>query len=270
MKLLPSRSRPDTGSGLRVACLFAFLLAAAVCLGRPEFLVVFKDTYKPDPSSLLGQAGCATCHTQPPHRNPYGRALQKLVDVSPTKMLTPDMLRQVEGLDSVGNGSTNGDKIRAGLLPGDPSSHPKQGPGKSGPQGAPFSSPLIPSHAYHPVFIHFPIALFLFGMLLEFLGLRKQNVALGTAALWNLSGALTSMAIVVPTGIAALLIGAHKLEGTMLYHLLSGVASLLLMAVCLILRKKRGNADEAYWMALVLAAALICVTGYFGGQLVYG
>ena len=77
------------------------------------------------------------------------------------------------------------------------------------------SSGLIPNHTYHPAIIHFPIGLFLFGVLMEFFGLRKKNPDFGKVAQWNLQGALCSMGLVVPTGVAAWLRGAHKLEGPM-------------------------------------------------------
>jgi hypothetical protein len=204
---------------------FVLLLMAGAAFSdaRPEFWQLFKTYYKVDPSKPNGQATCKNCHSVVPQRNPYGKALEPLVDASKDNMLTVDMLKQVEGLDSDGDGWTNGDEIRLGYLPGDPTSHPPGKPGdKSGPPVSASSSggSIIPTHAFHPAVVHFPIALFLFGLFLEFVGLRKKSAELGKAALWNLIGALASLGVVAPTGIAALLLGGHKLEGTMLIHLL--------------------------------------------------
>jgi hypothetical protein len=107
-------------------------------------------------------------------------------------------------------------------------------------------------------------------LLLEFAAIRKKNPALTMAALWNLGGALTSTAIVTPTGVAAWLMGQHKLEGSMLIHLLLAVSSLILMVATLVARKRLGPEAKAYWAVLLVAAVVIGVTGHFGGQMVYG
>jgi uncharacterized membrane protein len=182
--------------------------------------------------------------------------------------MTEEILRQAEKLDSDGDGYTNIEEISQGFLPGDPASHPsvhgvKAIKGDSG-------SSLIPSHAFHPAFVHFPIALFLFGVLLEFVGIRKKNPAVSVAAAWNLHGALASLAIVAPTGIAAWLLGELKLQGVMLYHMICAIASLALMTVVLMARKRVGNESKSYWALLLLAAIVIGLTGYFGGLMVYG
>jgi uncharacterized membrane protein len=186
------------------------------------------------------------------------------------------MLKQVEGLDSDGDGWTNGDEIKQGYLPGDPTNHPPGKPGDPPSKTASSTSSsesggsIIPTHGFHPAVVHFPIALFLFGLFLEFLGLRKKSAELGKAALWNLIGSLASLAVVVPTGIAAWLLGGHKLEGTMLIHLLMAISSMLLMIGTLATRKKLGSSSKVYLVVLILCALIISGTGYFGGQLVYG
>jgi uncharacterized membrane protein len=257
---------------LRLLSAFLLFAVAGAVEAKPPFLITFNDYYKPDPSSALGQAKCGICHTQPPTRNAYGKDLKKLVDASSDGNLTVDMLKQVESLDSDGDGYTNADEIIAGFLPGDPASHPSGSPGKatSVPAASTPSSSIIPSNGFHPIFIHFPIALFLFGVFLEFVGIRKKNSALGVGAVWNLHAALASLLIVIPTGVAAWLIGGHKLEGAMLFHLISAVSSALLMTGSIFVRKKVGNEDKGYWVLLILAAAAISATGYFGGQMVYG
>lgn len=271
------REKRERGTGVRVltyrsiALSFILMFLAAVCPAKPQFLIVFNNTYHPDQSSPLGEAKCGICHTTPPHRNPYGKDLKKLVDGSPDGMLTSAMLKAVEGLDSDGDGYTNGEEIAQGFLPGDPSNHPSKHGGMPKSFGSSRAeSPLIPSHAYHPAFVHFPIALFLFAVLLEYLGIRRKDSALGTAAVWNLHGALASMAIVVPTGIAAWLLGGHKLEGAMLYHMICAGGGGVFMIVTIMSRKRYGNTSRAYWFEMILCAILICAAGYFGGQMVYG
>jgi len=261
-----------TIGSLKPLLILLVLVMAVLGEAKPPFLVTFKSYYKPDPSSPLGKAGCAICHTQAPRRNAYGKDLKKLLNDSPSGQLTIEILKQAEPLDSDGDGYTNADEIKAGNLPGDPENHPVGPPGKatSVPVAAAPSSSIIPPNGYHPVFIHFPIALFLFGVFLEFAGIRKKNTSLGIGAIWNLHGALASLVIVIPTGVAAWLVGGHKLEGAMLYHLISASSSLVLMASSIFARKKVGNEDKGYWALLLLAAVAIGLTGFFGGQMVYG
>ena len=271
-----------SGTRLRRAFILAILLcAAALSEAKPPFLDLFLATYKPDPTSPLGLAKCGICHTTAPKKNAYGKDVKKLLDASNNGKLTVEILRQLEPIDSDGDKWSNGEEIAAGFLPGDANSHPSGAPSKAAkPSGNATSgsaasndsliTKLIPSNGYHPVVIHFPIALFIFGVFLEFIGIWKKIPGLATAALWNLVGALVSLAAVTPTGIAAWLIGQHKLEGTMLIHLLLAVGSLLLMSGTLVARKKLGNEARAYLAILVLTAVIVGLTGHFGGQLVYG
>lgn len=252
--------------------LFAFVLSCT-CEAKPEFLKVFNSVYNPSPSSPLGEAKCGICHVSsgPPRRNPYGKDLKTALNQSRDGQFTAEILKQVEGLDSDGDGYTNIEEISQGFLPGDPASHPTaHGVNPTAKGTSESGSSLIPSHAFHPVVIHFPIALFLFGVFLEFMALRSKNPALGVAALWNLHGALASLLIVVPTGVAAWLIGEHKLEGGMLIHLCLAIGSIVLMIATIMTRKRLGPDSKAYWAVLLLAAVIIGLTGHFGGQMVYG
>ena len=259
-----------------MVCLIA---GAALSEAKPRFLKALLNTYTVDPASALGQAKCAICHTNVPQRNAYGKDVKKLLDASSDGQVTAELLHQLDAVDSDGDGWSNGDEIKQGFLPGDPASHPSgtapkvEKPNSSAvgtATGSKESSSIIPSNGFHPVVIHFPIALFLFAIVLEFFGIRRKEPALNTAALWNLSGAIISLAVVTPTGIAAWLIGQHKLEGTMLIHLLLAITSLLMMIGTLVARKKLGFESKAYWTILLIGAIVVGLTGHFGGQLVYG
>jgi len=262
---------------IKLLMLAALAMLATVSEAKPGFLDVFKATYNVDDASALGSAKCGVCHSTVPKRNPYGKDVKKALDASPDGKMTSEILKQVEAIDSDGDGWSNGDEIKAGFLPGDPASHPTGTPPKGEKVVSPTSSKsgdasssMIPAHAFHPAVVHFPIALFLFAVVLEFLGIRRKSEALGIAAAWNLGGAMLSMAAVVPTGVGAWLIGQHKLEGTMLIHLLMGVSSLILMGATLGFRKKLGYEAKVYWTLLLVTAIVISLTGYFGGEIVYG
>lgn len=135
-------------------------------------------------------------------------------------------------------------------------------------------SVLLAKHAQHVVLVHFPIALFLVGVVFDGLAQLKRNATLAAAAYYNLMVAAISIVPVVATGIVAWqwqLEGA-KLKGNLLLHLGLGLTSAVL--VCLVwwihYRARRGGrtALPAYRLPLeLLGAAVVALTGHLGGFL---
>ncbi|HYL05140.1 MAG TPA: DUF2231 domain-containing protein, partial [Thermoanaerobaculia bacterium] len=85
---------------------------------------------------------------------------------------------------------------------------------------------LLAKHAQHVVLIHFPIALLLTGVAFDAASRWTQRQALAAAAYYTLLGAAISA---VPGGATGLLawqfqLGGHRLRGTLLLHLVLGVA----------------------------------------------
>ncbi len=88
----------------------------------------FKQMYAPKEGTDLARAmPCLVCHSKmPPTKtelNPYGTDLQK---AAPGKPIDEKVLRAVEKLDSDKDGFSNIDEIKAGALPGDPTSKPRK------------------------------------------------------------------------------------------------------------------------------------------------
>ncbi|MEP0767253.1 MAG: hypothetical protein HRF45_13025, partial [Fimbriimonadia bacterium] len=54
--------------------------------------------------------------------NPYGQALDKLVQADKGKKLTAEILKKLNDVDSDGDGVKNLAEIKAGTMPGDPKS----------------------------------------------------------------------------------------------------------------------------------------------------
>jgi mono/diheme cytochrome c family protein len=90
----------------------------------PPFLKVFESTYNIKEGSNLHKASCGVCHTRAPQLNPYGQDVKKQLQAAKAKVLTPEMLKKIEKLDSDKDGATNIAEIKADTLPGDPSSKP--------------------------------------------------------------------------------------------------------------------------------------------------
>ena len=133
---------------------------------------------------------------------------------------------------------------------------------------------LFAKHAQHVVLIHFPIALFIIGVLFDFLAQWKKQHLLVAVAYYNLLVAAISTIPVVVTGILAwqLELEGQRLKGILLMHLVMGcISSILIWLVWFIHRKthgKEGNVLPGYRLPIeAVAAVFVAVTGHLGGFL---
>ena len=135
-------------------------------------------------------------------------------------------------------------------------------------------SVLFAKHAQHVVLIHFPIALFIIGVLFDFLAYRTRRRVLAAAAYCNLFAAALATIPVLITGILAWQweLEGQRLKGILLFHLVFGVmASVLIWMVCLIhlrTKRKQGAVLPGYRLPIeAVAVAILTVTGHLGGFL---
>ena len=122
--------------------------------------------------------------------------------------------------------------------------------------------------------IHFPIALFLVGVLFDFLSRGRKSSAAATAAYFNLIGAAISTIPVVVTGLLAwqFALEVQRLKGILLQHLMLGVLSTLLICTVFWIhvraRRSRSEALPAYRLPIeAIAVAVVTLTGHLGGFL---
>ena len=92
---------------------------------------------------------------------------------------------------------------------------------------------LMAKHAQHVVLIHFPIALFLTGVLFDLLSRGKRTSHLAVAAYLNISVAAVTVFPVVGTGLLAwqFVLEGKKLKGLLLWHLLAASVAAVLVIV---------------------------------------
>ena len=133
---------------------------------------------------------------------------------------------------------------------------------------------LLAKHAQHVVLIHFPIALFLAGVGLDFAASWTRRRDLALAAYCNLSLAAVSVLPAAATGLLAWRweLEGRRLKGILLLHLLSGCASLLLMLAVWWThlrahRKLRESLPGLRWPLELLAVLVVGLTGHLGGFL---
>ena len=133
---------------------------------------------------------------------------------------------------------------------------------------------LLAKHAQHVVLIHFPIALFIAAVALDYLAHWTKNQALAAAAYFNLLLAAISTVPVVASGLAAWrwALEGQKLKGILLMHLIFGcISSVLIWLVFWIHRRSRRLPEESlpnYRLPIeALAVLIVGLTGHLGGFL---
>lgn len=129
---------------------------------------------------------------------------------------------------------------------------------------------------FHPVVIHFPIALLLAAALAELIGLMSS------AAYWRQAGWYCALlgaagAVVAATlGWADAAVTQHPgVEWVVDLHRWLGTATAAVAVLAVVFhilcsRRSRGGFRIAYLVCLFLSAALVGVTGHFGAALIYG
>jgi uncharacterized membrane protein len=133
---------------------------------------------------------------------------------------------------------------------------------------------LLAKHAQHVVLIHFPIALFIAGVVFDFLAQITKKRAFAEVAYYNLLGAAISSVPVVATGLLAwqLQLEGQKLKGILLMHLILGCTSMILIWIAWALQtRSRAQLPEGvpvFRLGLeTVAVAIVGLTGHLGGFL---
>jgi uncharacterized membrane protein len=139
------------------------------------------------------------------------------------------------------------------------------------------STPLNPTtilfarHAQHVVLVHFPIALFIAGAVLDLLSRGKRDSQFAAAAYINLTGAALAVLPTIVTGLLAwrFALEGQKLKGLLLLHLIGGsVSSAFILSVWWVHRRARrmdGNLPAHRLFLEILGVALIAFTAHLGG-----
>lgn len=264
---------PKSGHGALIAIV---LLATNTASARPEFLQVARQTLRFRKGGLVERTSCSLCHASsgPPELNPFGEHLRRALPADGAGGLAPAILRSVLGGDSDGDGERDGEEIAADTLPGDPKSHSRKSaakaPESSSPEGL-FSlgSVLLARHAQHPVFVHFPIALFVVSLGLDLLAWAKRDPRLAWAGKLNLQIAASTSLLTIASGLLAwrLKFGAAPLAGVLLAHLIGGLFFAATVWAMLEIRRRWDVMNAWYFGAAVVGLLAVVTTGHLGGLL---
>lgn len=133
---------------------------------------------------------------------------------------------------------------------------------------------LMAKHAQHVVLIHFPIALFIAGVLFDLLSRGKRSSQFASAAYLNLSIAAATVLPTLATGLLAwqFALEGKKLKGMLLWHLMAAsVAALLVIASWWVHwrahKTKSLNLPGYRILAELLGVVVIALTAHLGGFL---
>lgn len=133
---------------------------------------------------------------------------------------------------------------------------------------------ILAKHAQHVVLIHFPIALFIVGVVFDFAGQWTSKKTLADAAYYNLVTAALFTFPVVATGLLAwqFQLEGQRLKGVLLMHLVFGVASAVIIWVVWFVhyraRRRPASLLPSYRLPVELfGLAIVALTGHLGGFL---
>ena len=133
-------------------------------------------------------------------------------------------------------------------------------------------SVLFAKHAQHVVLVHFPIALFITGVLCDVLAHWTTKRALKAAAQFNLWAAAIMALPVVATGLGAWQwqLEGQRLKGVLRMHLVLGCCSAILLWLVVCVRARRWKARDSSLPAFhatleFVAVFAIALTGHLGG-----
>lgn len=130
-------------------------------------------------------------------------------------------------------------------------------------------SVLLARHAQHVVLIHFPIALFLMGVLFDLISRVKRDDRLGAVAQVNLAAAAICIVPAYLTGLLAwhFALDGQRLHGVLLYHVALASATMVLVIATWWVRSRNQSRPIVAILVELAGALSISLTAHFGGFL---
>ncbi len=254
------------------AAIIFWLVFATSAFAKPEYLAVFLDVYKVHGDKLT-ERSCANCHvsTSDYTLNLYGKQVAHALHDANGKEMTPAILKAVEPLDANGDGKSNLDEINAGTAPGAFVAGKTAAP----PAATPKEKPLVPKNFFHPAIIHFPIALFIGGLLLDLIGYLRKSDSFYVAGWYNLLFGAISAFGGIASGYIATLMMHIPISGLIQRHMILAISGTAIMWILVGIRAKRhekvsGPLRLAYIALAISGLVLISWSGHLGGAFVYG
>jgi uncharacterized membrane protein len=257
----------------------ALTLQASVTLASGEYMDTFLSHYKLNEDAAFGDKSCGICHVSDSDFafNPFGKDLRKALTDSGTTDVDDALLVSIEGLDSDADGTPNGEEIAGKTFPGDPASGGVPGAAGTASTSVPEKKtpPFPPKNAYHPAIVHFPIALFIGGLILDFLGMIRKDKTLLTAGWYCIVMAAIASVGALISGAGAMTLLKLPYRGLIFNHITLAAGSAAIMWIMVALRVDRHEQMNVRMRVVYYLLAITCLTmiswaGHLGGVFVYG
>jgi uncharacterized membrane protein len=130
----------------------------------------------------------------------------------------------------------------------------------------------IARHPIHPMLIPFPIGLWIFSLVCDLVYLfGTQDAVWKTVALYSMIGGIIGALVAAAPGLVDLLSLPEGPRRTAVVHMSINLVVVALFAINIWLRVRGGDAvtsNTPVWLS-VIAVALLAVSGWLGGKLVY-
>jgi uncharacterized membrane protein len=262
--------------GSRITFVLTLALAAlstSSAIAKPDYLEPFQNYFKAN-SGPIAERACANCHVSNSDYglNLLGKEIAHEKVAANSKSLTDAILLKVASLDANGDGVSNADEVAAGKDPSVAVAGAK--PVETTPE-PPQKKSIIPKNAFHPAIVHFPIALFLGGILLDAVGYRRRNTTLLWAGWYNLLFASITTFAALISGYVATLFMKIPIAGLIQEHMIYALGSTVLMWAMVGIRARRHEKLQGGLLGVYFAIALVSVfliswSGHLGGVFVYG
>jgi uncharacterized membrane protein len=248
---------------------------AVMAQASPDYIDVLLKKYELAEASAVAKKSCAACHVSDEdfQLNPYGKHLDNAARNEGKGPFGEATLAAVESLDSDGDGTPNGEELKADTLPGDSQSGAKPGV-EAAPPPAPAKS-FVPKNGWHPAIVHFPIGLFIAGLLLDFIGMVRGIKTMLFAGWYNIVFAAATSLAAVASGFLAMTLLKFPYKGLILQHIYYAGAATVAMWIMVALRvhrheKMQPGTRVLYYLLAVIGLLSLSWAGHLGGVVVYG
>ena len=261
----------------RILAVLLVVAGAGASQSNGDILDAFTTHYKIAEASKIAEKACAVCHVSDEDfdYNAYGKALVAWREANPDATVGVATFDALAAQDSDGDGASNADEIKADTSPGDPAiggtgaaPPPQPVPEKKKPA-------FPPKNGFHPAVVHFPIALFIAGLLLDLIGLIRKDKSMLLAGWYNIVLAALSAFAGIGTGLLAMALMKMPFRGLLYDHMLYAIGSTIAMWVMVAMRVHRHEHMRVGMRLMYYALAIGCFlsiswAGHLGGVSVYG
>lgn len=247
-------------------------------MASSDYLDAFLSHYKVAESSKLAEKSCAICHVSDEDfaLNPFGQDMKKEFATHNVDAPNEAVFAALDVLDSDGDQTPNSVEIAAMTFPGDASSGGKPGGSTTPPPPKEKKkSSFPPKNGFHPAIVHFPIGLFIGGLILDLIGLVKGEKSMLLAGWYNIVLAAVTAMGGIASGVLAMTLMKLPYKGLIFNHLGYAVGATVIMWIMVAMRLHRHEKMNVGMRAIyyVLAAGclfMISWAGHLGGVFVYG